>query len=360
MVPQLNEIIDYYSKECIQGYHTVLLISLGRRLGIFEYLSKLKEVDANNKESKIITFSPEAIAQELKLDPLFLDGWIHIALEFGIFSINKGKKGFLQTAPYIYELFLDNNSPFYLGNLYGWIYKTAVMQEIIFERFKTGQAIERLDGAIFEESSRDGQKLSTINNNTRLRLFSKNLKIHHQNLRDGGRILEIGCGIGTNLQIWANKYKNAKFIAIDPNPRAITILKEIIGSNNWEDRIEALNYSLKEFVGTDIDKRFDVIILNEVVHEIIGDDATRKKFINDTYGLLKDDGVLLIGEEIIPKTFDVEKGKTFWKSIKKWDEIIFGARFYNQEEFKKLILSTKFKHAIIFQEKTDCIWAISK
>jgi SAM-dependent methyltransferase len=360
MVRELNEIIDYYSKECIQGYHSVLLISLGRRLGIFDYLSKREKLDVKNERLQIITFSPDIVARDLKLNPIFLDAWFHIALEFGIFKVNHEKNGFLETAPYIYELFMDTNSTFYLGNLYGWVYKTAVMQDLIFERFKTGQIIERLDGAVFEASSRDGQKLSNIVNNARLRLFSKNLKTYHQKLREGGQVLEIGCGIGTNLRIWANKYKNTNFVVIEPNANAMTVIKEVIMSNKWENRVEALNCSLREYLLRGDKRKFDVIILNEVLHEIIGDDSYRRVFIEDIYNLLKSDGVLLIGEEIVPKTFEVEEGVAFWKSLKKWDEIFFGARFYDEKSFKELIKSTKFKNAKLFTDKNDCLWAITK
>ncbi|MFX1365583.1 MAG: class I SAM-dependent methyltransferase [Promethearchaeota archaeon] len=360
MIQELNKIIDYYGRECIQGYYSVLLISLGRRLGIFDYLLKKEKSDGVNGKTQIIIFSPDIIANDLKLDPIFLDAWFHIALELGIFNVSQEKNGYLETAPYIYELFVDTDSSFYLGNLYGWVYKNAVLQNLIFESFKTGRIIERLDGAVCEASSRDGQKLSTIKNIARLRLFSKNFKNYHQKLRNGGQILEIGCGIGINLQIWVEKYKNTNFVAIDPNPTVISIIKELIKINNWQNQVEVVNCNVREYLLRDEDNKFDVILLNEVLHEIRGDDIYRKDFIDEIYKLLKDDGVLVMGEEMVPNTFEVEKVKTLGKGILKWDEVFFGARHYNEKSFKQFIKSTKFKNARIFKDNINCIWALTK
>ncbi len=69
-------------------FQTVLLFGLGRRLGIFDYLNeKAKSSPSPNDVSSVI-FTLDELAQELKLDSTYLDGWLHLTLECGIFERN--------------------------------------------------------------------------------------------------------------------------------------------------------------------------------------------------------------------------------------------------------------------------------
>ncbi|GAH07053.1 unnamed protein product, partial [marine sediment metagenome] len=164
-------------------------------------------------------------------------------------------------------------------------------------------------------------------------------------------------------------------VGIDPNPNAISILKNTINNNNWINRVEALNMAIIEYSKQEKIEKFDVILLNNVLHEIRDDKNCRKDFLEQIYNLLNDDGILIVGERMIPDIFsikrdvntifysyksNIEMRANFWGTINKWDEVIFGASFYDENSFKDFILSTPFKHAELIKDKNDNIWAIKK
>lgn len=362
---ELNKLRGYYGGDCIQGYYSVLLVALGRRLGIFDYLHKANKIV--NKVSGLVTttFTPDEIIRELEFNPKVFDGWLHLAIEFGLLEIDYENAGYLKTAPHVYELFIDPESVYYLGYIYGWAYKASFIQSLIYESFKSGKIINRLDGDIIEDSSSDGNIASKPMKINRLNLFSDYLKEHHQKLMNGGRLLEIGCAIGTSLELWAKKYKNTHIIGIDPNPNVISILKNMINNNNWINRVEVLNIATSEYSKQEKIEKFDVILLNEVLHEIKDDENYRKHLMEQIYNLLKDDGILIVGETMIPEIFSIKRGENFLGSLKKWDEVVFGARFYDENSFRDFILSTPFKHVELIKDKNDnignrYIWAIKK
>ena len=361
----LNKLLGHYSGECLQGYYTVLLVALGRRLGIFDYLYKTNKIVNMDNGLVTITFTPDEIIRALEFNSKVFDSWLHLAIEFGLLDVDHENSGYLKTTPHVYELFIDPESVYYLGYVYGWAYKASSMQSLIFESFKSGKIIERLDGDIIEESSRDGNIGSKPMKKVRLKLFSNHLKDYHERLMNGGRLLEIGCAIGTSLELWAEKYKKTHIIGIDPNPNAISILKNTINNNNWTNRVEALNMALSEYSKQEKIEKFDVILLNEVLHEIKDDEDYRKELMEQIYNLLKDDGILIVGETMIPDIFSIKRGENFIGSIKKWDEVVFGAKFYDENSFRDFILSTSFKHSELIKDKNDnignrYIWAIKK
>jgi len=362
---ELNKLLSYYGRQCITSYDTVLLVALGRRLGIFDYLYKANKIVNKDNRFVTITFTPDEIIRALEFNPKIFDGWLHLAIEFGLLEVDHENKGYLMTAPHVYELFIDPESDYYLGYVYGWAYKASSMQSLIFESFKSGKIIERLDGDIIEESSRDGNIAGKPAKILRLKLFSTHLKDYHQRLMNGGRLLEIGCAIGTSLELWAKKYKNTHIIGIDLNPNVISILKNAINNNNWINRVEALNIALSEYSKQEKIEKFDVILLNDVLHEIKDDENYRKNFMEQIYSLLKGDGILIVGETMMPDIFSIKRGENFWGSMKKWDEVVFGAKFYDENSFRDFILSTSFKHAELIKAENDnvgnrYIWAIKK
>jgi len=51
-------------------------------------------------------------------------------------------------------------------------------------------------------------------------------------------------------------------------------------------------------------KTFDLAIMNEVLHELPPGDEYRRSAFSDIYTLLKDGGILIINEYIVPDTFE--------------------------------------------------------
>ena len=158
--------------------------------------------------------------------------------------------------------------------------------------------------------------------------------------------------------MWAKKYERAQFVGIDINPVAIDFAKKIVKKNNWNDRVEIFEIPINEYAKKS-SKKFDLITLNQVLHEMDHDVKYRLNIFNHLYSLLKDDGILLVGESMIPDTFAPRQKLLLFDVLHKFLEARF-ANFYNEKSFKEFIDSTHFTRAEFIKEAGNSIWVIRK
>ncbi len=340
----------------LYGFNTIILIGMGRRLGIFNYLYEKAKSSSSSGNKTEVTFTPIELSENLNLDFKYIDGWLHLALECGIFEIANSGQKILKTAPYVYDLLIDRNNEFYIGGTLGAFYYMAPAQDILIENFKTGKIWSILDltGDIMKDLQERGARFGTLVE----RLFSKNYENFCKNTLNEGIILELGCGYGFNLETWAKKYREARFIGIDIDPLALAHAKKIIDTHSWNERIEIFETEIDEFAHS-FKKKFDLIILNQVLHEMNTDENYRRGVFINLYSLLKDDGILLIGESMIPDTFAPKKRFQLFDITHKFTEVK-ASLFYDEKSFKEFIDLTPFTKANFIREGGDCIWVIKK
>ncbi|MEO7081989.1 MAG: methyltransferase domain-containing protein [Flavobacteriales bacterium] len=81
-------------------------------------------------------------------------------------------------------------------------------------------------------------------------------------LRNGMRVLEIGCGIGTQTELLADKIPNGQILAIDISPRSIEMARQrLAGKTHVELRCG-------DIVTLNVDGTFDMIVLPDVLEHI--------------------------------------------------------------------------------------------
>lgn len=354
----IKEQLKKFAIKSMYGFQTVLLVGLGNRLGIFEYLYEKARSASSEKKITSISFTLDELSEKLKLDLKYLDAWLHMALECGVFEIDDSCEKCAKTAPYVYDLLVNRDHMFYIGGTLGVFYNMAPYQDLLFENFKTGKTenILEVPSETYMEGQRGSARITTINE----RLFAKYCKNDKRKLlKEGTAILEVGCGYGFTLEIWAKKYKKAKFVGIDIDPKGVKYAKELVKKNNWSERIKIYEIPLEEFMKT-TNIKFDMIILNEVLHEMDPDENYRKGVIENIYSLLRKDGIFIVGESMIPDTFAPKKEFQLFDIMHKWLEVAFGSRFYNEKSFRELIESTSFKSAELIKERGNYFWAIRK
>ncbi|MFX1311327.1 MAG: class I SAM-dependent methyltransferase [Promethearchaeota archaeon] len=340
----------------LYGFNTIILIGMGRRLGIFNYLyEKVKSSHSSDKNIEVI-FTPIELSENLNLDFKYLDGWLHLALECGILEVSNSESKTLKTASYVYELLIDRNNESYIGGTLGAFYYIAPAQDILIENFRTGKVWSILDlpGDIMKDLQERGARFGMLAE----RLFSKKYENFCKKIQNSGTIFELGCGYGFNLKTWANKYKNARFVGIDIDPIALAHAKELISRNDWNERIEIFEITIEEFTRS-FKEKFDLIILNQVLHEMNTDENYRKGVFNNLYSLLEDDGILLIGESMIPDIFAPKKRFQLFDITHKFTEVKTSF-FYNEKTFKEFIDSTSFTRSEFIKEGGSSIWVIRK
>jgi SAM-dependent methyltransferase len=286
----------------------------------------------------------------------YLDALFHLALECGLFEIENPEQRVLRTGPFVYDLLVNKEHMFYVGSIISLFYNFAPLQEEIIDLFKTGNVIN--EDEVPEEFVMDGHRNSANWGTIIEGLFSKYCKDIYRRLRKEGKILEVGCGYGFNLKNWAEKYKKAQFIGIDINTRYLNYAKNLIEKHKLNDRVNIVNQNINEFAKS-YPEKFDLILLNQVLHEMDKDEEYRRGIFEDLYSLAKDDGILIVGESMIPDTFSPKTGFQLFDIMHKFLEAKF-AKFYDEKTFKEFVESTPFKNAEIIRERGNYFWAIRK
>ncbi len=348
--------IKKFAITSLYGFNTIILIGMSRKLGIFEYLYENTKPITSPNNYIVIKFTLNELAEKLNLDVNHLDAWLHLALECDLFEIDDRSQKILKTAPFVYELLIDYSHSSYIGGTLGAFYNIALSQEMMLKSFTTGEAMDllKLPGDIVkdlqERSKRFGRLIEEV--------FSKSFSDFCKILDEKGSILEVGCGYGSNIETWAKKYENARFVGIDIDPQGIKFAQKLIEQKMWNDRIKILNISTNKYAHTTKDN-YDLIILNQVLHEMNPNEKYRKQIFEDLYLLLKDKGILLIGESMVPDTFAHKQPFKLFDITHKFSEV-GSSHFYNERTFKTLIGSTPFKKAEFIKEGGIKFWVIRK
>lgn len=352
-------IIDQMKKFAVKsmlGFQTVLVFGLGRRLGIFDYLNEKAKRSSKPDEVSSVTFTLNELSQELNLYSTYLDSWIHMAIECGIFERDNSSNQSVKTAPYVFYVLVDRENMFYMGDILGGFYYQAFAQETLLTNFRTGEIQNPTDFPA--EIRNDTQRMSALMGKRVEKLFAQTFREQAMILEEGGALLEVGCGFGFNLKHWAQQYPKSTMVGIDIDLEAVEYAKQMAKENNWTDRIEFLATELSEYAEAH-KKKFDVVVLNHVLHEMDPGENYRQQVFKDLYSTLRDNGLLIVGESMIPGIFAPKQAR-YVEIMHKWFEAMIGSRFYDEDSFQELVRLTPFKTAEFIQEDRDYFWALTK
>jgi ubiquinone/menaquinone biosynthesis C-methylase UbiE len=338
------------------GFQSVLVFNVGRELGIFDYLADKAKSSAGTEKVSAISFSMEELADSLHLDPRCLDGWLHMGLVCGLFEVDESRERAAKTAPFVFELLVDKSGDFYAGTPI-WMFSSPYLDHSLIPYLRTGQLInlqdfpeEMFKGAA-ESSARMGERMEE--------LFGRKCRPLARSLQQGGAILEVGSGYGLHLAKWAKKYKNCRVAGIDPDARACTAAQDLFGQGQWNNRVTILNTTTADYLQTSPEP-FDLVLMNEVLHELDPSEDYRISVLTDIYSLLREGGALVISDSTIPETFSQNQGNVIFEVMHKWLEVLIGSRFYDEAGFKALVAATPFQTAEKVSEGSTYFWVLKK
>jgi len=160
-------------------------------------------------------------------------------------------------------------------------------------------AFENGGGVPFEDYGPDGiEALDLINRGQYEQRFAghwlKSLPAVVERLVAGGRVLDVGCGVGRVALTLAKAFPKAAIVGLDPDGESIRQASAAADAEGLSARVRFLSRGAAE-LGSE--EKFDLITACDCVHDF----AAPVETLNEIRALLKADGVLLVIE---PKAAD--------------------------------------------------------
>ena len=116
-------------------------------------------------------------------------------------------------------------------------------------------------------------------------------------LRDGGRVLDVGCGGGWAVVQIAERFPKISCVGIDVEPYSVDLARRLIVERGLADRCEAREQSVDLLAE---DGTYDVATSFLVVHEI--PPASKRPAFAAVARALKPGGHFLIFDEVYPES----------------------------------------------------------
>ena len=248
----------------------------GLKLGMFTHMSKHPE-----------GVTVDGLSEALGLDARYVGAWAKTSLAAELLSYDPAT-GRFTFAPHMEQLLLDDDDFQYSAGLATSFAVESRLADRLADAFVSGEGIPFSDyGSEMVESIHAFSKAA-------YELFLPSVLLPAlpemtMRLRNGGTILELGCGAGAGLVSLGTTFPLCSVTGLDPDPVSIAMAKERIEAAGLGDRVHAEEMRGEELTSEDA---FDFIYTQISLHEM--DDA--RIVLSNARRALKDDGLLLITE----------------------------------------------------------------
>jgi 2-polyprenyl-3-methyl-5-hydroxy-6-metoxy-1,4-benzoquinol methylase len=250
------------------------LIRIGDKLGLYKALAKRgPQTPAELAKS---TGTTERYIREW-LSEQAAGGYVNYDATTGKFSLSE-EQAFAMA---------DESSPVFLPGAFQVALAAIKAEEEITERFKTGKGLgwhehhhELFEGT--ERFFRPGYAANLIG------AWIPALEGVDAKLNKGGRVADVGCGLGASTILMAKSYPNSEFVGFDYHDKSIETAKQRAKDAGVSDRIRFEVSSAKSYPGKD----YDFVTFFDCLHDM-GDPAGASAHVHST---LKKDGTWMIVE----------------------------------------------------------------
>jgi SAM-dependent methyltransferase len=289
--------------DLIAGYHATQLIEIARQLGVWESLTSNPGLTS------------EGLATVLGTDLFYTDVLCRTAFSFGL--LEREGAGW-RMAAHFDQILGDPESSFYLAcaprvhMVVGEDYRDYV------RHFHAGtiRSYQEHDETFMREVAEALKTLPRIF----LDLVLPRLPSLNARLREGGRVLDVGCGGGWALVQIAERFSATSCVGIDVEPYSIKLARQLITERGLTDRCQAQVRRVDELAENEA---YDIATSFLVVHEI-APEAKPAAFAAIARAL-KPGGSFLIFDEAYPETDTaLQTMPARFAALAQWYEVTWG------------------------------------
>jgi 2-polyprenyl-3-methyl-5-hydroxy-6-metoxy-1,4-benzoquinol methylase len=250
------------------------LIRIGDKLGLYQALAKYGPQ------------TPAELAKNTATTERYIREWLSAQAAGGYVNYDAAKGKFNLSEEQAFAM-ADESSPVFLPGAFQVALAAIKAEEEIAERFKTGKGLgwhEHHHG-VFEGTERffrPGYAANLVG------AWIPALEGVGEKLKKGGRVADVGCGLGASTILMAKSYPNSEFVGFDYHDKSIETAKKRAKAAGVGERIRFEVASAKSYPGKD----YDFVTFFDCLHDM-GDPAGASAHVHST---LKKDGTWMIVE----------------------------------------------------------------
>jgi 2-polyprenyl-3-methyl-5-hydroxy-6-metoxy-1,4-benzoquinol methylase len=250
------------------------LIRIGDKLGLYKALVKYGPQ------------TPAELAKNTKTTERYIREWLSEQAAGGYVNYDPANGKFHLSEEQAFAM-ADESSPVFLPGAFQVALAAIKAEEEITERFKTGKGLgwhehhhELFEGT--ERFFRPGYAANLVG------AWIPALEGVDAKLKKGGRVADVGCGLGASTILMAKSYPNSEVVGFDYHDKSIETAKQRAKDAGISDRIHFEVASAKSYPGKD----YDFVTFFDCLHDM-GDPAGASAHVHST---LKKDGTWMIVE----------------------------------------------------------------
>lgn len=217
-------------------------MSIGHRLGLFDAM--------RSGESR----TPAQWADKLGLSERYLAEWFGAMTTAGITEIDEEGR---YSLPAEHALFLGREAPEgSMSSMMQWVGVLAPVEDEIVRCFRTGGGVPYSAYPRFHEVMEEEGAL-TFDAEATLGLVNG----LEERLERGIDVLDVGCGRGRALRLYAERYPKSRFVGYDLSCAAIATARENAKG------LENLSYQVRDCMKMEDDDAFDLVFTFDAIHD---------------------------------------------------------------------------------------------
>jgi 2-polyprenyl-3-methyl-5-hydroxy-6-metoxy-1,4-benzoquinol methylase len=259
----------------VNGGMTVLSTYLGHRLGLFKELSRAGNV------------TPGQFAERTGMSERYLREWLECMAVSDQVDFNEAS-GTFSLSPEQTAVFVTETHPLHMSPFTQWIPSFSLILGDLAEAFRTGGGVE------YEKYGQD--TLDAIGRGNRP-MFANDYASKWvpafglaKDLANGGRVLEVGCGVGWSSIHLAKSFPGARIVGVDIDAESVRQARDNAEREGVADRVSFHHSPIEDWEGSG---EFDLVTAIECLHDMPYPIAALKKMRR----LAGDAGKVIVADE---------------------------------------------------------------
>ena len=273
-----EEKLNQFLGSCVNDFGATMhagLVVIGESLGLYKAMAKADK-----------SLAPAELAAATGTNERYVREWLNSQAAGGYVSYDAENRSYFLSEEQAFAL-ADENSPAYLPGAFLLAVSSLHAVPKLIERFRTGEGLgwHEHDPGLFRGTEmffRPGYAANLVG------AWIPALDGVDEKLKAGGRVADIGCGLGASTVLMAQAYPNSTFVGFDYHDKSIEMARQRATEGGVADRVSFEVAKAKDFPGSG----YDFATFFDCLHDM-GDPVGAASHVRES---LASDGTWMIVE----------------------------------------------------------------